>query len=266
MNLISCSNSQINKKITRKITNLKSNRNKSKYDIFKQIVDHIENLLKNQTIKSEILSNVDNFCLSYLSPYDSICKNFVDQNLQTIIKYIKQGLNSSEICTKLGIYQTPIKINEKSQNSCDMCNRLIKYIESLYKDQLIELEITALVDQVCSTFASPYDSLCKSFIEQNIHVILDLIQQEINSFDICIKLFCPSESCNSCKSWFKWIRNNNHNIKIDELWKLISDECSNKPYLKYFCQNINEQNIETFISLILSELPPEKCCEWVNFC
>ena len=44
-----------------------------------------------------------------------------------------------------------------------------------------------------------------TLVENNLKTILGWIQQGIQSLEICTRVgFCPSESCNTHKSWFQW--------------------------------------------------------------
>ncbi|KAK8833830.1 hypothetical protein M9Y10_040131, partial [Tritrichomonas musculus] len=115
-------------------------------------------------------------------------------------------------------------------------------------------------------------------IDSYLPTILEWLEKDLEALDICTKIgLCTSQnlrvskhksnsSCDVCKSWFQWAEDNLQNVTVDALWKLVSEECPKVPYLKYFCQTINEQNIEAFVSLILSNLPPEQCCSWIKLC
>ena len=160
-----------------------------------------------------------------------------------------------------------------------MCTKVVQYIEQLLKDQTVESEIAILVEQLCVSFPSPYDSLCKTVVETYLPTVIEWLEQGFESLDICTSIGLCSESktkrvtgrktgagCQICQAWFKWAENELENVTVEELWKLVSQECPNVPYLKYFCQTITEQNIQTFVSLILSNLPAEQCCTWVGLC
>lgn len=239
-----------------------------------KIVSYIEQQINDSTIDIEIEKLVEQTCFTFPSPYDALCKTTVEQYLPKVIELIKQGLETSDICTKIALCSSKMErktIYNKNKNKnafgCDSCTKVVDYISSLLKDQELEEEIAALVDQLCSTFASPYDSLCKSATSQFLPSILEWLQQGIESLDICTRIgLCPTQSCNTCKSWFKWAEENLHDVTVEGLWKLVNEECTKVQYLKYFCEILNEQNIETFVSLILSGLPPEKCCEWIKVC
>ena len=48
---------------------------------------------------------------------------------------------------------------------CDMCTKVVQYVEQLLKDQTAETEIATLVEQLCASFTSLYDTLCKTMLK-----------------------------------------------------------------------------------------------------
>ncbi|OHS97638.1 hypothetical protein TRFO_09344 [Tritrichomonas foetus] len=152
------------------------------------------------------------------------------------------------------------------------------------KDATVESEIIKLVEQLCETFPAPYSSLCDSLVEQYVPLIMQWIEEGLESLDVCSKIglcstqgkktvrlpkkYVPNtpEGCETCKRWFGWALEKLEEITYEALWMLIFEECPKVPYLKYFCEVINEENLDTFYSLLKSSLPPEQCCEWVKAC
>ena len=272
-------------RFSKKIILPKDYKNSFGCDMCTKVVQYIEQLLKDQTVESEIATLVERLCTTFGSPYDSLCKTVIDSYLPTILEWLEKDLEALDICTKIGLCSTTsslrkISLPKNYQNGigCDMCTKVVQYIEQLLKDQTVESEIATLVERLCTTFGSPYDSLCKTVIDSYLPTILEWLEKDLEALDICTKIgLCTSQnlrvskhksnsSCDVCKSWFQWAEDNLQNVTVDALWKLVSEECPKVPYLKYFCQTINEQNIEAFVSLILSNLPPEQCCSWIKLC
>ena len=71
---------------------------------------------------------------------------------------------------------------------CDMCNKLVYYIEVLLEDETVDSQIISLTENLCETFSSPYNSLCKSIFYQNIPLIISYLEQGIQSADICTSI------------------------------------------------------------------------------
>ena len=355
-------------------------------DMCKQVVKYVEQILVDTTVESEIATLVEQLCVSFPSPYDSLCKTAIETFLPSILQWVEQGLDSLDICAKIGLCDTtelvisnPPKYPKNSE-LCDMCTDLIQYVETLLQNETIEEEIDELaqnycsslswptrdicksmiktylpsflewigkdvdslnicarigvcdatkfkktarkhkinyptaiktvsnadkcatclelLDRVkiyldnatveeeieenlkgyCSTLSWPMKDLCNSLVTQYIPTLITYVEQDLNSTQICSLVgYCTNtararrakksvETCQTCQKWFKWAEDKLDEVTVEGLWKLISEECPKVPYLSYFCQIINEQNIEKFASLILSALPPEQCCEWIKLC
>ena len=182
---------------------------------------------------------------------------------------------------------------------CDMFKKLVDYIEVLLEDEIVDSQIISLAKNLCETFSSPYSSLCKSIVDQYVPLIISYIEQGIQSADICTSIgLCDevtgkvvasknvfprvqrnkqysrprnyvrgdAETCETCKRWYKWATDHLLDMTQEALWMLVNVECPKVPYLKYFCQIINEDNIKTFIDLIKAAAPPEVACGWTDLC
>lgn len=285
-------------------------------DMCKKVVQYIEQLLNDQKTEEEIALLVEQLCTFFPSPYDSLCDSLCEQYVPTIMQFIEKGMEAIDICDSLGLCDNKVKkVNKKRvirgkmalpspriyDNSigCDMCKKVVQYIEQLLKDEKIEEEIAQLVDQLCVNFASPYDSICKGIVDLYVPQIIGYIEQGMETLDICNSIgLCDDnivqklksqkakivaarkrnqhkertymanseEACETCKKWVKWTTDKLTDVTVEGLWKLINEECPKVPYLKYFCEIINEQNIQKFVDLIVAQVPPEVACGWTHLC
>ena len=281
-----------------------------------KVVLYVEELLKDQKIEEEIATLVAQLCQQFPSPYSTLCDSLVEQYIPMIIEWIEKGIEAADICTKIGLCQTQLRTKKAHlrtiqgkialpspriyDNSigCDMCTKVVQYIEQLMKDDKIEEEIAELVAQLCTNFPAPYSTLCSTLVESFIPIIMKLLESGVEYLDICTKIGLCTETqqrqmkaikisasqtlnkvnqvystqvngevaCEECKKWYQWVQTKFHDISIEGLWKFISEDCPNVPYLKYFCQIINEDNIHRIFDLIVSATPPEKACVWINLC
>ena len=262
-------------------------------DMCTKVVQYIEQLIVDQTVESEIVTLVEQLCNNFPSPYSTLCDTVVEQYLPVIMQWIEQGIEALDICTNIGlctatkakkVARFPGKIalpkNYKNGFGCDMCTKIIGYVESLLKDQTVESEIASLVDQLCTTFSSPYSELCKTVIDTYLPLILQWLEEGLEALDICTKIgLCTTTkqslripvkedntACETCEKWFQWSQQKLSEITVEGLWKFISEDCPDIPYLQYFCAIINEQNIETIVALINAQIPPEKACQIIKLC
>ncbi|EAX96193.1 surfactant B protein, putative [Trichomonas vaginalis G3] len=248
------------------------------------LVKYVEKLLDDQTVRSEIEHLVDQFCDDLPSPVSVFCKSIVDKYIDEIITYLEQGLEHLEICKKIGLCDTKLSAREANGAVCDMCTKLVRYIEELMESETVESEIAVLCEKLCDELPSPISSLCKGMVDKYVKIIMQWLEQGLEHLEVCQKLgFCDAKSlklarnpvdfsatngvtCDICKDFFKWSENEIEKYTVPYLWKLVHEKCPKIPYLATFCKLINEQNIETFLNLIISQLPPEKACHFIKLC
>lgn len=255
------------------------------------VVDFVVQLLEDGQTEEAVANLVAQFCTGLTEPISSLCTNMVKSYLPLIIKEIGKGVESLHICSKIGICgsaKTMARLPEGVTQGqiCDMCIELTEYIEALLKDQKIEEEIKKLVAGICQMLPAQMSSVCSALINQYVPLIIEWIEQGIESIDICHKLgFCPQgvvkdvvkarapivpvnaeSKCELCQSFFKWAASQLQTVTVDTVWELVSKTCASVPYLKEFCQTITEENIKQIVDLIHSEETPRKACEWLQVC
>lgn len=260
-------------------------------DMCSEIVGFVKSYMDQAGVPPAVDVIVEKLCSKYPSPYDTLCHAVADECLGMIVEWIKQGLDAADICAMIGFCQAnPTRAAAarrgksaagKNGYSCDMCTSVVNYIAELVADEATKDEITVLVEQLCTTFPSPYDATCKSLVAQHLPAVLDWISAGLTASDICAKIgFCNAEraglaraprrrkagACEACKRWFAWVRESEGEARVEALWRRVAVECARVPALKDFCQTLNEQNVETYAALARSGMPAEECCEWIKAC
>ena len=132
------------------------------------------------------------------------------------MKLLEQDLESLEVCNKIGFcsalqvrniknsrlsnsLKTNYRVyNKKSryvndQKTCLMCKEVIAYAEAAIQDEKIEEQVIEAIDQVCESFSTPLDKLCKDVIKISVPTIMTWIEEGIEAIDICVRLLlCDS--------------------------------------------------------------------------
>lgn len=75
------------------------------------------------------------------------CEQVVDQYEDQIIQYIEQGLNSSDICTKIGLCP--------NTGECGVCKLTISTLETFLPSNSSKLIIKLALDEICKLLPSP---------------------------------------------------------------------------------------------------------------
>ena len=177
-------------------------------DICKKVVETVEEAMKSTTVEEEVAALVSQVCTLLPSPYSTLCSTIVQQYVPMIMQLIEQGLEALDICVKLGLCEQtqakkptrvqkilmtriPIKLPtgmKKNDITCDICKGIVAAVEESLKSTTVEEEIVALVLKVCDLFPAPYGTLCQTVVQEYVPVIVQLIEQGIESLDICVRI------------------------------------------------------------------------------
>jgi saposin len=258
-------------------TDLSRNADGVACDMCQTVVKKIEELMVDKKIEAEIIAACKLLCLKIPAPYSTLCDLFVTQYVPVIMKWLQEGLKSLEICKKVGLCTDFAR--QADGVACDMCQTIVKKIEELMVDTRIESEIIAACQKLCVKLPAPYSTLCDALVAQYVPVIMKWLQEGFKSLEICNKIgLCDKAlaripideengiTCDICKDFFKWAGKEIEKYTVPFLWKLVNEKCPKVPYLRNFCKIINEQNIETFVNLLVSAVSPEKACQFIRIC
>ena len=263
-------------------------------DLCKALVSQIEKMLLDKKTEEEIKAYLHKQCEQLVDPLRGVCNNIADLYVPIILEYLEQGLEKLHICQKIGFCQPERKVKIARRNdfeanamSCEMCKTLVAYVEQIMVSTKVEEEIEALVSKLCVKFPAPYNTLCQSLVHQYTPVIMQWLEQGLEKVDICAKLgMCEKKSlkneydftarlpitdfngvsCDVCQSFFKWAEGEVKEYSVAGLWKLVHEKCPSVPYIASFCKLITQENINTIVDLILSKIPPQKCCALIHVC
>lgn len=260
-------------------------------DLCHQFVTYVKDFIQSASLEEEIKEFLDGYCDTLSWPTRDICKNLVSSYLPTIIQMAEDEIDTLQICQKIGLCNETSKFTKKVAHikpknddtaSCALCQQLVHVVNFLLANETLEEEIEEMALSYCDSYGWPTKDICRNTIQTYLPSFITYCKDNIDPFKICERVgFCDSvttlsprryyyrksdQGCQTCQNWFKWAEDKLDEVTVEGLWKLISEECPRVPYLNYFCQIINEQNIETFVSLILSAIPPEQCCQWIKVC
>jgi saposin len=181
-------------------------------DLCQEAVQYVEVLVLNDTLKPDIEDLINQWCQTLPYPISALCQSYADAWIDDIIEWIEEGIQSFDICAKLGLCASasqrrarkaifyhsvsgPRSVSDKNDVFCGVCQQIVQYIEQLVLDNFAKAEIEALVAELCGTLPSPLSALCQSWIDGYIDDIIADIEAGIAAFDICGKIgLCGSRS------------------------------------------------------------------------
>jgi len=259
--------------------------NNIKCDVCLKVVNYVEELLLSKLVEKEVAKLVSTLCLKIPTPGSSVCTYIVNKYIPVVMQWLEKGLEKAAICDKLGFCPSVPHLPKNANGlGCTVCKEVVAHIEKAMVDTKVEEEIEAIVGKLCVKFPAPYSTLCQSLVKQYIPIIMQWLEEGLEHADVCAKLgFCETTqstrlaripineaengiTCDVCQSFFKWAEGELEHYTVAYLWKLVHEKCPNVHYIREFCKIINEENIETFVNLLLSKAPPKKVCEWIRIC
>lgn len=185
------------------------------------VIDKIDDLLADDKLEEEIIQIVDEYCQKLPTPYSSLCVAYVESGIPLAISYIKEGVDTFDICGKLNLCDptkassfphktrrpsnpnknipqqvkyspvSQIKIPQSGydkKSGCEMCYSILDYLEQLKSEKTVEDKISSLVSDKCGTYQSPYSSLCNTIVRQYLSYLTVWIDGKITHSDICTKI------------------------------------------------------------------------------
>jgi len=251
--------------------------------ICKSVVAEIEKIMVDTKVESEIIALLDKLCAKLPQPYSTVCLSLVEQYLPKIMQWLEEGIDHLEICKRIGLCPTDKVARLSNGIGCTICKSIVAEVEKVMVDTKVESEVIALIQELCNKLPAPASTICDALVADFVPQIMEWLEQGLDHLEICQKLgLCSNDTlflgarvpreleseltCKVCKDFFQWAEQELKTISVDALWKLVTVECPKVPYLREFCKIINEQNIETFVNLILAKFNPDEACKFIKLC
>ena len=159
-------------------------------EVCKQAVSFVERQLEKGTVVEHITGLLQEYCKQELSgSLLELCNQLAKDYVPVICKWIDEQMHAYDICGKLGycsVRPTEKKRPVPSNDVCQTCKQIVKYVEDLLKSGTVESEIVALVSKMCQQ--TPVPSICESIVQQYVPVVIELIAQGIETLDICVNI------------------------------------------------------------------------------
>ena len=230
-----------------------------------QAVTFIEETLKSTTVVEEIIELCDGLCEKQQIISD-ICKYIVKTYVPVIINWLEQGLESLDICTKIGFCasrqhaRVPVRASGNSV-LCNMC----------------EKRITSLTKAVCNSFPAPLSTTCDQVIADYVQLIIHMIDEGSDDHAVCGKIgLCLEEkwmkkamkkqaapvACTMCQTVVTLVQKLIESTTVEsDIEAMVAKYCQS---LSQPLSTICESLVEQFIPIIIEWV--EQGIEAMNIC
>ncbi|XP_064387396.1 uncharacterized protein LOC135335773 isoform X4 [Halichondria panicea] len=249
------------------------------------VLKEVYDVLDGNTTEAAIKNALDQVCDILPSSLKSECQELVDTYTPQIINFIEQELTPEEICTKLTLCTSTIKVfspkvsSPKAGVGCILCEFVIKEVDSLIGNNNTEAAITSALEKVCSILPKTIQTECVSLVDQYADEIIQALVNGLSPDQVCttIKL-CTSVSkvsspkagvgCILCEFVIKevdsLIGNNNTEAAITSALEKV---CSILPKtIQTECVSLVDQYADEIIQALVNGLSPDQVCTTIKLC
>jgi saposin len=257
-------------------------------ELCKNVVMLIEDYLEEGQTEEEIEQFLnDKICPLFPETYQAVCTTIATTMVPQIIQYLADKFPPEDVCAKLGICTSTVarRLPKAEDNgfTCVLCENVVRMIDDYLEDGKTQAEIEALLQKFCDKIKAPYGAICDSLVQQYIPKIIEYLEQKLEPTKICtlIKL-CNEEKkaprkaktttengelfCAACKYFINWAEGKLSTISAPAIYNLIEKECPKIPYIKKFCTQITEQQVQAIVDMLIQKIPGDKICAAIHFC
>jgi len=265
----------------------KASKNDMACDVCQQLVKYVEKLIESETTKEEIIKLCEELCDKIPAPYGAICDTLVETYIEQIIEWVEQEVESLEICQRIGLCPSASKKvrlpkGAKNDMACETCKQLVKFVENLLESQTAKEEIVKLCEELCDKIPAPYGAICDSLVEAYIDQIIEWVEQEVETLEICQRLgLCPTAkkvrlpkgakndvSCTVCKQVVALIEALMVEEKTEEeITSLVEKLCDQLPSpYGAVCDSLAESYIPVIMQWLDQEIEVLDICKRLGLC
>jgi predicted Zn-dependent protease with MMP-like domain len=220
---------------------------------------------------------------------DPLCSEFVTNSFDDLKTAILTGATVADACGQVGYCQPAKKARvasvkkPKDELTCQFCENLVSYIEHLLLDGYTKPEIEQLVKEMCNQLPSVLGVICNDVIDQALDNIIDWLEQDIDAFNICVKIdLCSGDEkkkrvarrtprnlyCDLCREFVTYVEDLVlKNYTEGKIEALVKEMCDQLPHpLSQLCSDCIDQVIDDVINWIIQGIDDYDICANLGFC
>ncbi|XP_035211397.1 prosaposin-like isoform X2 [Stegodyphus dumicola] len=253
-------------------------------DLCKDAMIEVENQLNDPATKEKVENFLDQACNILPKSLRDDCNDFINQNVEALISILQQELKPDNICPALGLCPQLARIGvseEVKDLECDVCKDVISSFKQKLQQPGSKTMVLTFLEEGCARLPSSLAEECKTFVDENIDTVMNIIIQELDPDLVCGMLkICPGSlkkekptkfknlECDLCKEVIEKVEDLIKDKKTEEEIKNALDKvCSYLPSsIATKCENFVNQYTDLLITLLTQEVDPEIICAALNVC
>jgi len=178
-------------------------------DICESVVGAIENWVEANATVAQIEAAIEQLC-AYVPAFQAVCDQLVQTGIATIVQWIENNENPTQICTQLGFCGSKLmkgKFNHKLMTPpnklvqpkpalkdavCDSCEQVIGLIETWLNNANTEAQIESYLETFCALIPG-FEQTCDAIAQAGVPAVVNWIIQNENATIVCTQLgLCTS--------------------------------------------------------------------------
>ncbi|MCL4128776.1 UNVERIFIED_CONTAM: hypothetical protein GTU68_046402, partial [Idotea baltica] len=160
------------------------------------VLHFLQNVLSDKVSRKEIEDAVENVCHLLPHTLNEECQDYIEAYGDQLIQLIVLEIDPSTICPMLKLCPgKQVSRPSVSDSTCVLCEYAMTELDEILEDKSNEESIKEAVEQICSVLPKSISSQCKTFVDDYIEQIVDLIVNGYTPREICGQLgLCPALS------------------------------------------------------------------------
>jgi saposin len=161
-------------------------------DLCQQIIGAIENWMANTNDQAEVITAIEVVC-TYMPQWQTTCDAIIEAGVPTVVQWIVQNDNSTQVCQQLGICPSEKKVVAPKQDECGICEQIVTAVYYYVNQNYTESVIANYLDIAC-TVVPQWTQVCETFVSEELPQIISWVEQNESPDTICTNLgVCSSK-------------------------------------------------------------------------
>lgn len=250
-------------------------------NLCKKVFDEVETLLKNPDFQNSIKKFLEQGC--QILPEKQKCIDAVDANVDKLLACIEKNLQGDVACPALHLCPagSHVRLSSPVGNiECDLCKELVQQLVNTLQDPQTKQTVKSTLEKGCGLLPQELSAQCKTFVDENIDGIIQIIINSLNPDMVCAALnICPDSrksvkppsndiECDLCKEVVQKVEDQIKDQKTEEaIKKALEKVCGYLPSsMQDKCKTFVDTYTEMLITLFLQELTPDQICAELGLC
>ncbi|XP_021566429.1 prosaposin isoform X3 [Carlito syrichta] len=168
-------------------------------EVCEYLVKELVKMMANNKTEEEILHALDTVCSKLPTSLSKECQEVVDTYGASILSILFEEASPELVCTMLhlcsstGLPALTVHVTqEKDGGFCEVCKKLVGYLDHNLEKNSTKQEILAALEKGCSFLPDPYQKQCDEFVSQYEPVLIEILVEIMDPSFVCLKIgACP---------------------------------------------------------------------------